>query len=69
MADVQSLIHAAGAGDTEAVRSILSAGLDVNTAKSGGETALIRAAGNGHAEAVRLLLSMGRTSTPKVRTA
>lgn len=59
MADAQSLIQAAGEGDTEVVRSILSAGLDANTTNGGGETALIRAAGNGHAEIVRLLLARG----------
>jgi hypothetical protein len=54
------LIEAAGMGDTEAVRSLLQEGVDVNTKNEVfGYTALILAARQGHADTVRVLLENG----------
>jgi hypothetical protein len=54
------LIEAAGMGDTEAVRSLLQEGVDVNAKNEVfGYTALILAARQGHADTVRMLLENG----------
>jgi len=55
----QSLIRAAEGGDTEAVRSLLAQGADVNASTVGLQTALMRAAFFGHCGVVRVLLDEG----------
>jgi ankyrin repeat protein len=53
------LLAAAKAGDAQALSSVLSAGVDVNTTDRFGQTALITAAYRGDAASVRLLLAAG----------
>ena len=54
-----ALIGASGNGDVEAVRKLLSQGVDVNIQDLPGNTPLIAASKNGHAEVIRELLSSG----------
>ncbi|MEM7416190.1 MAG: ankyrin repeat domain-containing protein [Gemmatimonadota bacterium] len=53
------LLHAAGQGDVDAVRALLDAGRDANTARGDGLTALHVASMNGHAVVVAALLTGG----------
>ena len=55
----QSLIRAAEGGDTDAVKSLLAQGADVNASTIGRQTALMRAAFFGHCGVVRVLLDEG----------
>jgi GNAT superfamily N-acetyltransferase len=57
--DQQRLVAAAGAGQPEAVRLMLDAGIDIATRGDWGGTALHHAGWNGHAEVVALLLERG----------
>jgi ankyrin repeat protein len=47
------------AGDSQALKSLLDAGADVNARDEHGQTALMNAARDGHTEMVRLLVSRG----------
>lgn len=53
------LMEAAANADTEAVKSLLAKGVDVNAKDDVGSSALIVAASGGHIEIVRLLLDAG----------
>jgi ankyrin repeat protein len=55
-AQTNSLLVAAGNGDTEAVKALLDKGVDVNSTAPDGRTALIDASYNGKTEMVKLLL-------------
>jgi hypothetical protein len=57
--DAREWMRAAGEGDAARVRSLLSAGADVNATLESGETALIRAASKGHLQVVQVLLAAG----------
>ena len=56
---VSELIIAASKGDTEAVQSLIDAGVDVNARNKAGYTALMVAAKNGDSESVIALLKAG----------
>jgi ankyrin repeat protein len=56
---VLALARAAGAGDAHSVKSLITAGADVNAKVFGATTALDYAVGLGHAEVVKLLLDAG----------
>ena len=58
-ADDDALIEAARDGDTDAVKSLLAAGANVNAQDDDGQTALMRAARWGHTDTVRALLDAG----------
>lgn len=62
-----TLVEAAQAGDVARLRTILSAGADVNARDADGTTLLMRAAGNGHLEAVFVLLDFG--ADPSIKDA
>jgi uncharacterized protein len=55
----EALVQASETGDLEALKSTLSAGVDVDATNVFGSTALMRAASDGHVQMVRLLLSYG----------
>jgi uncharacterized protein len=58
------LFHAAGQGNTEALKLLIQAGADVNHGKETGFTALFSAVVAGHADAVRMLLNAGAEIVP-----
>lgn len=64
----RQLISAAGQGDTEQVRQLLSLGRRVNAADENGVTALIAAAYGNHIETARLLISAGADVNRQDRT-
>ncbi|KAG2447079.1 hypothetical protein HYH02_007829 [Chlamydomonas schloesseri] len=53
------LLNTAAQGDLESLRTMLSQGINANTADYDGRTALMLAAAKGHVECVRLLLQVG----------
>ena len=60
-----ALIRAAGTGQMEMIRHLLSEGADVGSTNKAGRPALTMAAQEGHTEVVRLLLSYGADPTVK----
>ncbi|HJS25279.1 MAG TPA: ankyrin repeat domain-containing protein [Pyrinomonadaceae bacterium] len=58
-AATRELWRVAESGDTDALPSILSRGVDINARNEHGMTALMRAAHNGHEQMVRALLEHG----------
>jgi ankyrin repeat protein len=54
-----ALTFAAGQGDLETVRLLISAGADVSARNGDNETALMRATQRGHTEVVKALLQAG----------
>ncbi|HVF57916.1 MAG TPA: ankyrin repeat domain-containing protein [Pyrinomonadaceae bacterium] len=55
----QALMRAIDEGDTARVKSLLTAGADVNATSNGGKTALMRATSRGYLDIVQVLLGAG----------
>jgi ankyrin repeat protein len=64
-ANINMMFAAADGGDLETVRTIMDAGVDVNTAMVLGVTPLMNAVNSGNASVVRLLLSKGANVNAK----